>query len=265
MQVDFKFLGTGTSQGVPIIGCSCDVCVSGDPRDQRLRSSILLKTESAQVIIDSGPDFRQQCLRAGLDRLDGLVITHEHKDHVAGLDDIRPFNFRSGQDMPVFATETVQEALRREFHYIFRPNPYPGVPKVTLETIHENPFEILGDSWWPLPVMHHKLPVLGFRLGGLAYITDANHFSELALERLQGVDVLVLNALRRESHLSHFTLEEAIEWAQRIGARQTYFTHISHQLGRHADVELELPTGMALAYDGLSDRSMGKEYRVDYP
>jgi phosphoribosyl 1,2-cyclic phosphate phosphodiesterase len=204
-------------------------------------------------------------LRAGLDRLDGLVITHEHKDHVAGLDDIRPFNFRSGQDMPVFATVTVQEALRREFHYIFRPNPYPGGPKVTLETIHENPFEILGDSWWPLPVMHHKLPVLGFRLGGLAYITDANHFSELALERLQGVDVLVLNALRRESHLSHFTLEEAIEWAQRIGARQTYFTHISHQLGRHADVELELPTGMALAYDGLSDRSMGTEYGVDYP
>jgi phosphoribosyl 1,2-cyclic phosphate phosphodiesterase len=141
-----------------------------------------------------------------LTHLDGLVITHEHKDHVAGLDDIRPFNFRSGKDMPVYATDSVQEALKREFHYIFRSNPYPGVPKVTLESIHEDSFVILGDRWWPLPVVHHKLPVLGFRIGGLAYITDANQFTDLALKRLQGVDVLVLNALRRESHLSHFTL-----------------------------------------------------------
>jgi phosphoribosyl 1,2-cyclic phosphate phosphodiesterase len=265
MQVDFTFLGTGTSQGVPIIGCSCEVCSSKDPRDARLRSSILIQTAAARVIIDSGPDFRQQCLRAGLTHLDGLVITHEHKDHVAGLDDIRPFNFRSGKDMPVYATDSVQEALKREFHYIFQPNPYPGVPKVTLESIHEDPFVILGDRWWPLPVVHHKLPVLGFRVGGLAYITDANQFTDLALQRLQGVDVLVLNALRRESHVSHFTLEEAIDWSKRIGARQTYFTHISHQLGAHSDVALELPSGVFLAYDGLSGRTEGAEYRLDNP
>jgi len=262
MQVDFTFLGTGTSQGVPIIGCECAVCMSGDGRDKRLRSSILVRTERAQVIIDSGPDFRQQCLRIGLNHLDALVITHEHKDHVAGLDDIRPFNFRSGNDMPVYATEAVQEALKREFHYIFQSNPYPGVPRVILKSIHENSFLIREDEWWPLPVKHHKLPVLGFRVGGFAYVTDANYFSELALERLQGVDVLVLNALRREPHMSHFTLDEAIEWAQRIGARQTYFTHISHQLGEYQMVDSELPDGISLAYDGLSGQSFGSGFRA---
>lgn len=263
MQVDFTFLGTGTSQGVPIIGCDCEICTSKDPRDQRLRSAVLVKTASAQVIIDAGPDFRQQCLRAQLQHLDGLVITHEHKDHVAGLDDIRPFNFRSGKDMPVFATESVQQALKREFHYIFQSNPYPGVPRVTLETIKEDPFFIDVDRWWPLPVWHHELPVLGFRVGGFAYITDANRFSDLALERLKGVDVLVLNALRREPHVSHFTFDEAIAWAKRIGARQTYLTHISHQLGTHEQVEIELPNGISLAYDGLSGQSFGTGYHQE--
>ncbi len=250
MEVEFTFLGTGTSQGVPIIGCDCEVCQSESPRDQRLRSSLLVKAGGATVVIDTGPDFRQQCLRAGVQTLDAVVFTHEHKDHVAGLDDIRPFNFRSRKDMPVYAKERVQAALHREFRYIFEAD-YPGVPRVQLHHIAENSFVIGNATWWPLPVMHHRLPVLGFRIGGLAYITDANQLSELALKRLEGVDVLVLNALRRESHLSHFTLDEALEWALKIGARQTYFTHISHQLGFHESVNAELPEGVALAHDGL--------------
>ena len=256
MRVEFTFLGTGTSQGVPIIGCECPVCQSANPLDQRLRSSLLIRAGGATVVIDTGPDFRQQCLRESVQHIDAVVFTHEHKDHVAGLDDIRPFNFRSKKDMPGFATKRVETALRREFQYVFEAN-YPGVPKVELNRIVEDPFAIGSATWWPLPVLHHRLPVLGFRVGGLAYITDANAFSELALDRLQGVDVLVLNALRRESHISHFTLDEALEWAGRIGARQTYFTHISHQLGFHDEVNAELPSGVSLAFDGLSDVTKG--------
>jgi phosphoribosyl 1,2-cyclic phosphate phosphodiesterase len=257
MEVEFTFLGTGTSQGVPIIACECGVCSSSDARDQRLRSSVLVQVAGVSVVIDTGPDFRQQCLRAGVKALDAVVFTHEHKDHVAGLDDIRPFNFRSGRDMPIFATERVQEALQREFKYIFE-STYPGVPKVSMHTIDTDEFDIGGVAWWPLLLHHHQLPVLGFRVGGFAYITDANQISEQALARLNGVDVLVLNALRREPHLSHFTLDEAVDWAKRIGARQTYFTHISHQLGHHADVERELPPGIGLAYDGLKGVAFGK-------
>ena len=257
MRVEFTFLGTGTSQGVPIIGCDCAVCQSSSPRDKRLRSSLLVKAGGANVVIDTGPDFRQQCLRAEVQTLDAVVFTHEHKDHVAGLDDIRPFNFHSRTDMPVFATERVGIALQREFQYIFEAQ-YPGVPRVELNRIETEPFAIGSATWWPLPVHHHELPVLGFRVGGLAYITDANAISNTALERLRGVDVLVLNALRREPHLSHFTLEEALEWAKRVGARQTYFTHISHQLGFHDDVNAELPTGVALAWDGLEDVTEGQ-------
>jgi len=257
MQVEFTFLGTGTSQGVPIIGCDCSVCNSTNAKDNRLRTSVWIRTPHASVVVDTGPDFRQQCLRAGVTSLDAVVFTHEHKDHVAGLDDIRPFNFRSGQDMPIYATIQVQKALQREFHYVFKAS-YPGVPRVTLHTIEKEPFEINGDAWLPLPVMHHQLPVLGFRVGNFAYVTDANQFTPLALERLHGVDVLVLNALRREPHLSHFTLDEALEWAERIGARKTYLTHISHQLGLHSAVQKELPEGVELAYDGLSGVTLGQ-------
>ena len=256
MEVEFTFLGTGTSQGVPIIGCSCEVCRSENTRDQRLRSSLLVKAGGVAVVIDTGPDFRQQCLRAKLETLDAVVFTHEHKDHVAGLDDIRPFNFRRRKDMPVFATARVEEALQREFKYIFEAN-YPGVPRVQLNRITMDPFDIGDATWWPLPVMHHRLPVMGYRIGGLAYITDANQLSELTLKRLKGVDVLVLNALRKESHLSHFTLEEALEWASKIDARQTYLTHISHHLGLHESVNADLPNGVALAYDGLVDITYG--------
>jgi len=245
------FLGTGTSQGVPVIACKCSVCMSSNPKDSRLRTSVLMRSANQNIVIDSGPDFRQQMLRAGVDRLDGLVLTHEHKDHVAGLDDIRAFNFSSGMDMPVYSTLAVQEALRREFHYIFANKTYPGVPRVTLHEISHDSFSIGDDLWTPLPVRHHKLPVLGFRLGDIAYITDANHLEEETWERLKGADVLVLNALRREPHLSHFTLEEALEIAAKVGARATYLTHISHQLGLHDEVQTELPPGVFLAYDGL--------------
>ncbi len=245
------FLGTGTSQGVPVIACKCSVCMSSNPKDSRLRTSVLIRSANQNIVIDSGPDFRQQMLRAGVDRLDGLVLTHEHKDHVAGLDDIRAFNFSSGVDMPVYSTLAVQEALKREFHYIFANKTYPGVPRVTLHEISHDPFSIGDDLWTPLPVRHHKLPVLGFRLGDVAYITDANHLEEETWERLKGADVLVLNALRREPHLSHFTLEEALEIAAKVGARETYLTHISHQLGLHDGVQTELPPGIFLAYDGL--------------
>lgn len=257
MKVEFTFLGTGTSQGVPIIACDCEVCTSSNPKDQRLRSSLLLQIDEKNFIIDTGPDFRQQCLRSGIKTLDAVVFTHEHKDHVAGLDDIRPFNFKSGKDMPVFASSEVQKALKREFHYIFKAT-YPGVPRVQLKTISDDPFEVEGTTWWPLPMFHKELPVYGFRVGGLAYITDANQFSDLALERLRGVDVLVLNALRREPHLSHFTLQEALDWSERIGARQTFFTHISHQLGLHDAVNAVMPPHAMLAYDGMRGVSVGK-------
>lgn len=245
------FLGTGTSQGVPVIACNCQVCRSLNSKDQRLRTSVLMRTDSGTIAIDAGPDFRQQMLRAGVDRLDGLVMTHEHKDHIAGLDDIRAFNFSSGLDMPVYSTAQVQEALRREFHYIFARRTYPGVPRVKLHEITDQPFQIGDDLWTPLPVRHHQLPVLGFRLGQVAYITDANHLQPETWERIKGVDILVLNALRREAHLSHFTLNEALEIAERVGARETYLTHISHQLGLHDAVQKELPSGVFLAFDGL--------------
>jgi phosphoribosyl 1,2-cyclic phosphate phosphodiesterase len=245
------FLGTGTSQGVPVITCQCAVCSSVNPKDQRLRTSVLMRTDNQTIAIDSGPDFRQQMLRAGVNRLDGLVLTHEHKDHIAGLDDIRAFNFSSGLDMPVYSTAKVQEALRREFHYVFAATSYPGVPRVGLHEINDQPFYIGDDLWTPLPVRHHQLPVLGFRLGSVAYITDANHLEHETWDRLQGVEVLVLNALRKEAHVSHFTLEEALEIAEKVGARETYLTHISHQLGVHDVVQAELPAGVFLAYDGL--------------
>lgn len=246
-----NFLGTGTSQGVPVIGCDCMVCQSLDYRDKRLRTSIHIDVKGNSLVVDTGPDFRQQMLRAGIRKLDAVLFTHEHKDHTAGLDDIRPFNFAQKKDMPVFARQPVIEQIQREFAYIFSSNRYPGIPQVDCIEITESPFQFEGVSITPIPVLHYKLPVLGFRIGDFSYITDANFIPDESLSKLEGTEVLVLNALQQESHISHFTLEQAIEQALKIGAKTTYFTHISHRLGLHQEVERNLPEGIFLAYDGL--------------
>lgn len=246
------FLGTGTSQGVPVIACKCAVCLSNDNNDKRLRSSIMVSKGGKNIVIDTGPDFRQQMLRENVQSLDAIVFTHEHKDHVAGLDDIRAFNFSQHQEMDVFATPRVQEALRREFHYVFADTKYPGVPEVRLNTISLDPFFIGDLKFIPVEVMHHKMPVFGFRIGDFAYVTDANFIAPQELEKLKGLDVLVLNALRIQTHLSHFSLSEALEIAEFLAPKKTYLTHISHLLGKHEVVTNALPHNVKLAFDGLS-------------
>lgn len=245
------FLGTGTSQGVPVIGCSCQVCKSLDFRNKRFRSSIHFDLGDLSLVVDTGPDFRSQMLRAGISRLDGVLYTHEHKDHTAGLDDIRPFNFKQQKDMPIFGRATVLEQIKREFAYVFSSNRYPGVPQVEPIEITEEPFMIQGVKITPIPVLHYKLPVLGFRIGDFTYITDTNFIPDESMKLIAGSKVVVLNALQKKSHISHFTLDEAILKAKEIGAEQTYLTHISHKLGLHSEVEEELPEGISLAYDGL--------------
>jgi phosphoribosyl 1,2-cyclic phosphate phosphodiesterase len=245
------FLGTGTSQGVPPIGCTSPVCLSSDPKDKRLRSSIWLEWEGRSIVVDAGPDFRYQMIRAGVQRLDAILFTHEHRDHTAGLDDIRPFNYRQQSPVPVYLHARVLESLKGQFAYLFDENPYPGIPDVDFRLIENGEFDVLGLPVLPIEVLHYKLPVFGFRFGPFAYITDANRIQEQEIAKLEGVEVLVLNALRREPHISHFTLDEAVSMAQRIGARQTYFTHMSHQIGLHEEVCTELPKGIDLAHDGL--------------
>lgn len=249
--MEITFLGTGTSQGVPVIACRCAVCTSDDFQNDRLRSSVMIETEGKVLVIDSGPDFRMQMLREEVHQLDAILFTHEHKDHVAGLDDVRAFNFKHDREIDVYAEERVQKALKNEFSYIFSGINYPGLPRVVLHDIQNQEMEIQGIKVLPIRVMHYKLPVYGFRIGDFTYITDAKTISEEEKSKIKGSKILVLNALRKEEHLSHFTLSEAIALAKEIGAEQTYFTHISHQLGLHDEVEAELPSGMYLAYDGL--------------
>ena len=251
--IKITFLGTGTSQGVPVIACKCDVCTSADKKDKRLRSAILIESETTSVVIDTGPDFRYQMLREQVQKLDAVVFTHEHKDHIAGLDDIRAFNFQSGEKMKIYATERVQEALKREFSYVFADFKYPGIPEISLQTIQHNQTFQIGDiHFQPIQVMHYKLPVLGFRINDFTYITDANFISEEEIEKIKGSKIVVLNALRKQEHISHFNLEQAIEMMQKIQPEQAYFTHISHLLGQHQVISQELPSFIALAYDGLS-------------
>ncbi|WP_316821149.1 MBL fold metallo-hydrolase [Pedobacter gandavensis] len=246
------FLGTGTSQGIPVITCNCAVCQSTDHKNKRLRVSVLVEMGDKTIVIDSGPDFRYQMLRANVKDLDAILYTHEHKDHVAGLDDIRPFNYLLKKNIDIYATTRVQEALKREFSYIFAENHYPGLPQIDLHTISDQPFEIGNTRVIPLNIMHYKLPILGFRIHDFTYITDAKTISEETIAKVKGSRVLVINALQHEEHISHFTLEEAIEFAQKIGAETTYLTHISHNLGLHEEVEKKLPKNIKLAYDGLS-------------
>lgn len=245
------FLGTGTSQGVPMIGCKCAVCASPDARDKRLRSSVMISSDVSNVVIDTGPDFRQQMLREGVDHLEAVVFTHEHKDHIAGLDDIRAFNYLTKSKMEVFCTTRVEQALKREFAYAFTEFKYPGIPEIELVTIEQAPFEVAGMKFTPIEVLHLKMPVLGFRIGDLTYITDANYISEAEKEKIRGSKILILNALRHEPHPSHFTLKEALQLVDELRPEDAFFTHISHQLGTHKEVEMMLPAHVHLAYDGL--------------
>lgn len=246
------FLGTGTSQGVPVIGCTCTVCQSLDYRDKRLRCSVHVQTNNQSIVIDTGPDFRQQVLRERINQLDAILFTHSHKDHVAGLDDVRAFNHMQKADMPIYGDESVLAQLKTEFYYAFEKNKYPGIPQLQLNAISDQPFNMGGVTVMPLPVMHYRLPVLGFRIHNFSYITDANHIPESTFDRLKGTHTLVLNALQQERHISHFNLEEALAVAKRVNATQTYFIHISHRMGLHKTVERALPNSVALAFDGLT-------------
>ena len=236
-----------------MIGCDCPVCRSLDPRDQRLRVSVHLAVAGRSLVVDTGPDFRQQMLCARISHLDAVLFTHEHKDHTAGLDDIRAFNFRQQQEMPVYAEPRVIRQLKQEFAYIFAEQKYPGVPQVSLHPIEVDtePFDVLGVAVQPLRALHYRLPVLGFRVGGFVYLTDANFIAPETMALLRGADTIVLNALRREPHISHFHLAQAVEILEELRPRRAYLTHISHQLGRHHEVEAELPSWIRLAYDGL--------------
>lgn len=245
------FLGTGTSQGVPILCCECEVCRSTNPKDKRLRASILVQSSQANIVIDSGPDFRQQLLRIGLKTLDAVVFTHEHKDHIAGLDEVKAFNFFNKVRMPVYATGRVQEALKREFAYIFADEKYPGIPEVDLYTVRNEPFTIKEITFTPIEVMHYKLPVKAYRIKDFTYITDANFISKEEKEKIKGSKIIVINALRREEHISHYTLDEAVNLLKELKPEKAYLTHISHQMGLHDTVSKELPDFIGIAYDGL--------------
>ncbi|WP_462248128.1 MBL fold metallo-hydrolase [Ekhidna sp.] len=245
------FLGTGTSQGVPVIGCKCKVCTSIDHRDNRLRSSIFVQYGDLNIVVDTGPDFRQQMLRARINKLDAVLFTHSHKDHTAGMDDIRSYNFLQKRDMPVYATEFTLERLKEEFSYIFAEKKYPGVPQIATNAITKEPFEVNGQRIIPIEVMHYKMPVLGFRFGDFTYITDANYISDEEKEKIKGSKVIVLNALQKKQHISHYSLSEALEVLQELNPEKAYLTHIGHFMGLHSEVSNELPENIEIAWDGL--------------
>jgi phosphoribosyl 1,2-cyclic phosphate phosphodiesterase len=249
--IKITFLGTGTSTGVPMVACPCEVCASIDQKDKRLRSSILLQSASTTVVIDTTPDFRFQMLRAGIRRLDAVVYTHPHKDHLAGLDDVRAYNFFQHRAMPLYANAMTRESIVREFPYAFADVKYPGIPDLELHHIDKDPFTIGDITFTPIQVWHMKMPVLGVRIGDFTYITDANRIDDDEKEKIRGSRRIVLNALRHEKHVSHFSLREAVTEVEELGIPEAWFTHISHQLGKHADIEPTLPANRHLAYDGL--------------
>jgi phosphoribosyl 1,2-cyclic phosphate phosphodiesterase len=252
MKGQITILGSGTSQGVPVIACECEVCSSNDPRDYRTRSSILVEFNGENYVVDAGPDFRNQMLREKVKSLKGVLFTHEHKDHVAGLDDVRPFNYREGRDMEVYAGKRVQEALKREYHYIFATERYPGIPKISLFELKNEPFVLPNNlPVLPIEVLHYKLPVFGFRFGDLTYITDAKTVSEEERKKIYGSKILIVNCLHHSPHISHFNLEEALRFIEDISPEKAYLTHISHLFGKHTSILKELPENVEVAYDGL--------------
>lgn len=259
MENSITFLGTGTSTGVPMIGCHCSVCSSTDPRDKRMRTSAYIRYNGLRLLIDCGPDFRTQALSNGIEDLDAILFTHQHKDHTGGLDDVRALNYINQKPTTIYCEERVLSGLKMEYSYAFTDHPYPGVPKFDIHIIDENPFEISGQRIIPIRAMHYKLPILGYRIGNLCYLTDANYLADEEIEKLQGLEVMVLSAVRRGKHISHFSLEEAVALGLRIGARKTFITHLSHQMaeddrnikGTHADLSAEMPPGIFIAYDGL--------------
>ncbi len=246
-------LGSGTSQGVPVIACDCSVCISLDTKDKRLRSSIMVEADGFNFVVDTGPDFRQQMLANNVKSLDAVLFTHEHKDHLAGLDDIRAFNFKFDKPMDVYCNEAVEAALMREFHYIFMENKYPGTPSVNLHSISNTPFRLLnGLAIIPIEVLHYKMPVLGFRMNDFAYITDAKTISTEEKSKLKNLEVLIVNCLQILPHISHFNLEEVLVFIDEIKAKKTILTHISHHFGKHQDIAMMLPSNVSVAYDGLT-------------
>lgn len=244
-------LGTGTSQGVPVVGCSCPVCRSDDPRDQRLRCSAVVENGSSRILIDIGPDLRRQLLRAQIHDVNAVLMTHEHQDHTAGLDDLRPINFQQGHSIPIYGRPQVLDRLRQQYAYIFENSGYPGLPQIDLRPLPEEPFVLGSLHIEPLLIYHGNLPVMGYRIGDVAYLTDVNYIPPATEKRLQGLSHLILDALHRRPHHSHFHLEAAIQQAQKLAPRHTHFLHISHHMGLHQSVEQELPSGIHLAYDGL--------------
>lgn len=245
-------LGSGTSQGVPVIACDCEVCRSTDEHDKRLRCSAMIDIGEKKLIIDAGPDFRTQMLRAGVKDVTALLLTHEHKDHIGGLDDIRAFNWVKNREVDIYCNQRTKDVIYKDYDYAFAEFRYPGVPEMNIHVIDEAPFHIDDIEVIPVTVMHYRLPVSAFRIGNFAYVTDANFISEESMKKLEGVEYMVINALRKEIHLSHFTLNQAIQVVQRLNVKQAYITHIGHQMGLHEQVSLELPENVKLAYDMLT-------------
>ncbi|MCH5715092.1 MBL fold metallo-hydrolase [Niabella hibiscisoli] len=250
--LQITFLGTGTSSGVPMVACGCEVCSSSNTKDKRLRSSILVQSPTTTLVVDSGPDFRQQMLTNQVNKLDAILLTHSHKDHIAGLDDVRAYNYFQQKPMDVYATDATLKRVKVEFDYAFAEIKYAGVPSIQLHSLNDTSSFRVGDmDIQPIPVWHMYMPVIGFRIGDFTYITDANRIEESAKEMIKGSKILVLNALRKEKHISHFSLQEALDLADELGIPEVYFVHLSHQMGLHDVVSQELPSGRFLAYDGL--------------
>ncbi len=246
-----RILGSGTSQGVPVIGCKCEVCRSEDSRDKRLRSSVMIEIDHTTLIIDTGPDFRYQMLREGVENIDAILYTHHHKDHTGGLDDVRAFNYTKKSAIDIYGSKESLEVIRKDFDYAFATEPYPGVPVLSTHTISTTPFVVNGVEIVPIVGRHYLMDVTGYRIGGLCYMTDFNSIEQSEIDKIKGVEVLIINALRHEKHLSHFTVEEALAVAKRVGAKRTYLTHMSHQIGLHTELAEQLPEGIFPAYDRL--------------